>query len=1096
MTAVVLGVPAAGLAPAAAASGIAGAPKLPQAASTGADDWSALQGLLPSLNGTWSSPPTGQATDKFPGGALLGNGDIGVEVGGNTNAQTMFVSKSDMWDYVAPSGATGSHPVALGGLTLRRPPSGTDSSSPYSLTQDLLNAQVTSDLNINNTPIHTVTYTADDQDAVITQVNNTGSHNVVLDLDTWTRHTGSMPATSGVSGSTVWASRSTESGGAWVSRAAIATRVLGATVTTSSQPVSGDSAVATAEFTVPAGQSVTLVSAVRGGKNATTQVADAISAANALDTTGVATLHTNHLAWWKSYWLKSYVRVYDTQVEKYYYGSQYLLGSAARTGGTAPGLWGAWITSDSPAWNGDYHLNYNVQAPYYGAFSSNRPELATPYIQSITDYESVGQANVAGLQNLPTSSGVSQTFKDYLAQHNVTHGYLYPVGIGPWGASTDLDYWNQPSNASYAAVPMIYRYDYAPDSAYLSGTLYPYLKSLAQFWQDYLGAKGGDGLYHLMGATYEGDWRHDDALDLSSVKLVLSKAVQYSQTLGVDAPLRPAWNDILAHLPAFPTTSFNGKTVYTSDYDTTDFASLVGRTVCNIEWIHPFDLLNLDSPQKARQSAIDTLDAMNSWTQGNNFAKSFGIAAQIGYPANSLFSTFKSVLSAGLQTNGSVYQAGGGLESVGTTDAVNAMLLQSVGGTIRLFPDYPSGRAAHFSNLRVQGGFLVSADYDGATASNVSLTADNSGGSVTVLNPWPGRTLTVTDSTGATITTTHTGDKYTFTTTAGTTYSLTQQALGGGASLTGSVATQPSGTVDLAQEGTTDWAHWGLTNAAAFDHKAAVTPAISNYTVIGSNPVNQLADSQVSYTWAGGTPTTGVTATPTAVYVRSVGNGFRLTVPATATPQRLRVYLGAWSAKGKLTATLSDGSAAPYTGYFDSPSGSGYGLADLTFKAASIGQTLTIAYTVDTSYSGAGDGNITLHAATLVTIAPTTGPVAQAASGLCADIPGADNTDSNQLQLSSCNRTAAQTWTVAADGTLQAMGKCMDVRGGASTDGTPVQIYSCNGTPAQKWSHNPVTSQLQILGKCLDGTSHGTGSGTKLVITTCTTGSSQQWNLP
>ncbi|NUW35617.1 discoidin domain-containing protein [Nonomuraea sp. SMC257] len=41
-------------------------------------------------------------------------------------------------------------------------------------------------------------------------------------------------------------------------------------------------------------------------------------------------------------------------------------------------------------------------------------------------------------------------------------------------------------------------------------------------------------------------------------------------------------------------------------------------------------------------------------------------------------------------------------------------------------------------------------------------------------------------------------------------------------------------------------------------------------------------------------------------------------------------------------------------------------MADLTFNAATAGQTLTITYVVDTSYTGT-EGNITLHAATLST---------------------------------------------------------------------------------------------------------------------------------
>src|SRR5207249_1676700 len=53
-------------------------------------------------------------------------------------------------------------------------------------------------------------------------------------------------------------------------------------------------------------------------------------------------------------------------------------------------------------------------------------------------------------------------------------------------------------------------------------------------------------------------------------------------------------------------------------------------------------------------------------------------------------------------------------------------------------------------------------------------------------------------------------------------------ATAGAGALTGVVAT-PSGTQQLTTQGTTDWAHWGLSSPTSFDHKN-VTQQISNYT--------------------------------------------------------------------------------------------------------------------------------------------------------------------------------------------------------------------------------------------------------------------------
>ncbi|WP_438453282.1 glycosyl hydrolase family 95 catalytic domain-containing protein [Streptomyces asiaticus] len=736
-------------------------------------DWAAIQGFLPGLNPTWSTPPTRSVTDMEPDGPLLGNGDLTVSSGGDTHTQTLYLSKNDFW--TSTTGPDGVHPITLGSITFRRPASGSDSGTTYNQTQDLLNAEVRSDLTINGAPIHTRSYTSDTHgDMLVTEISTTGSSPVVLDMDVSAKSdNATFPASSGVSGSTLWASRSTDSskGTQWVSRAAVATRVLGADPAVSTN----SSGTSTAEFTVHPGQPVTVVSGVRGGKNATTQVADAQRAVRDMNTTAVASMSAAHRAWWKAYWLKSYVRLYDDTIEKYYYGSQYLMGSSARAGSEAPNMWG-WVTTDDPMWRGAIFLNYNAESAYYGVFSSNRPETADPYIKAITDYQGQGAANIQNLASIPADGQyISTQFK--AAVPPSTRGYLYPLGIGPWGSTAYKGFWNQPGEASYAAVPLIYRYEYSPDKTYLSQKLYPLVNKLAQFWQDYLGAKQADGKYHLMGAAYEGDWKHDDSLDLAEVGLILKAALKYSEVLDVDASKRPAWQDIIDHLPPYATDTYNGKTVYTSDYDTS-FTSLLGRTICNLEWIHPFDQLNLDSPAAQRQAAIDTLDAMNSWGEDNNFAKSFGIAARVGYPASPLLAQLKSRINAEIQTNQTGSVQVGGLESISAIDAINSMMLQSDNGTIRLFPDYPSGRRGHFSNLRAQGGYLVSADYDGTTVSNVSVVADNQGGVATVLNPWPGQSLKVTDARGNIVATTQNGDRYTFTSRAGGRYTLAPQ--GGG----------------------------------------------------------------------------------------------------------------------------------------------------------------------------------------------------------------------------------------------------------------------------------------------------------------------------
>ncbi len=251
-------------------------------------------------------------------------------------------------------------------------------------------------------------------------------------------------------------------------------------------------------------------------------------------------------------------------------------------------------------------------------------------------------------------------------------------------------------------------------------------------------------------------------------------------------------------------------------------------------------------------------------------------------------------------------------------------------------------------------GFSASGLPTGATASFSPVTVSGSGSTtmtVTTASGTPASTypLTITGSSGAL--------------SGSATANLTVTS-GSGGSLSGSLAT-PSGTQNLTSLGTLDWAHWGLTTAASFDHNASVTQQISNFTIVGTGPANQYGNNAFGYSWTNGTPTGSVTNSTTGIYIQGVGNGFTITAPADTTPRTLTVYVGTYNAQGRLVASLSDGSAANYV---DSTINSGsnssaQGAYTFTYQAASSGQTLSVTFT-DITNNGAYT-NVTLQAATL-----------------------------------------------------------------------------------------------------------------------------------
>ncbi|AIS02262.1 glycosyl hydrolase [Streptomyces glaucescens] len=148
--------------------------------------------------------------------------------------------------------------------------------------------------------------------------------------------------------------------------------------------------------------------------------------------------------------------------------------------------------------------------------------------------------------------------------------------------------------------------------------------------------------------------------------------------------------------------------------------------------------------------------------------------------------------------------------------------------------------------------------------------------------------------------------------------------------------------------------------------------------------------------------------------------------------------------------------------------------------------TYTLPARTTATFTWAGTGGTAERTGTLTGLA-----------GKCLDVAAGSTADGTAVQLHTCNGSAAQRWTVAADGSVRALGKCLDVTGGSTADGARVQLYTCNGTGAQRWTYDAATHDLvnTAADKCLDITGNSSADGTRAQIWTCTGGANQKWTL-
>lgn len=725
-------------------------------------DWAEVESILGPIHGLSVAPPRGIVTPKYTSGALLGNGDIGVVVGDTTtDRQRFWFGKSDFWGthwnvkHKAPEVSI----LSLGSMTLSSEDQTSGSEAIYRVDQDILRAEVTTTLKLGKAVLHLLSWTADGENLFITEVQcgpkSLGAAHIRVNLamppDDDSPHT-LYSSRSGEENAVLWASRKNNlsSEKDYQARAALALRIIGGTVAPEKVSASG----ATDSLILKPGGRAWLAIAFKsdarigsGGPGEASLTHAVVQAARTLSIGELKRLQKAHYEWWKAFWLRSYVDLHDPVLERFYYGALYVLGSSSRPGHLAPSLWGNFITTDDAAWGGRYFMNYNEEAAYYGVFSSNHADLAIPYNQMVL-------AQIPFQKNRTAAAGYKgiafqRTFSPFTTI--AAPPVLVPV-------ATVKDYRKLPSdqksNATFSFIPTMEYYEYTQDSAFLRRELYPALKQLDAFWRDFAVTDPATGrLVFEHSSAHEGGDDTNPNLDIGFARRVEKELIATSKVLGIDEEMRPVWQKFLDQLSPYPSVVVNGKTVYA-------IAATVNNKIknqglfepgdqpINLEGlVFPGDNLAIGGNPTELETARNSMQEMNSWAvtrrgnSNNGFCKIFPVAARIGWPADDLLNKFKAAIFYKWRpSNLTVFQGGGGIETSGSVEAIDSMLLQHENGVLRVFPDWPKERDASFVRLRAKGAFLVSSAQSAGKVQWIDISSEK-GGPLNIENPWGGASI-------------------------------------------------------------------------------------------------------------------------------------------------------------------------------------------------------------------------------------------------------------------------------------------------------------------------------------------------------------------
>lgn len=671
------------------------------------------------------SPPS-----KTPGrvavdGPLLGNGSVAVAMAGQPEQQTYYLTRNDFWRL--KSAYNESFPAVLGTLQIDIP---SLKSASYKIQQDLYHASATADFTKGNASAIIRSEVAATKDWLIIEIKNNGQASmggkVALLLPQADQFYVNPPLENKLPDST--SSGNDAQGLQWIQRAFVKDVSIQSQAVAALKIIGKDSN----EFLLKPGETMVMVCALSSNFRDTNclQIVKQQIRKTSIET--VKSTRKAHLAWWKHFWNKSLVNIEDPVIEQQYYRSQYNLASCSRDPKFPPGIFGSWVTREIPSWNGDYHLNYNYTAPFYALYSSNHLEQAMPYYEPLLDFIERGKYYSEKITQIPD-------------------GVLYPVGIGPLGIETTRKnslmnyktedeglFFGQKSNAAYCAVTMSMHFYKTYDRSFAKH-VYPFIRSVAIFWQHYL-KKDGKRYIIENDAIHEGTFgTMNPILSLGLVPVVLKTAIDMSTLLNEDKALRDDWKEKIDHLSGYTFQVRNGKTVFRYSEKGTDWWN---DNTLGIQHIYPAGQIGLESDSNLLQVARNTIEVMNRWKDYNGSNSFFPAAVRVGYNSDTILTKLHDY---SLHTYPNGFQSGNphGIENCSTVpNTINEMLCMSNQNVLRVFAVWPKEKNASFSNIRCDGAFLVSSELKNKAVKYLIITSEK-GQDCVIQNPWKGKTLII-----------------------------------------------------------------------------------------------------------------------------------------------------------------------------------------------------------------------------------------------------------------------------------------------------------------------------------------------------------------